>query len=110
LKDNQKIIPRSELIETIPHPGDKVISDVDGKYQNKIMFKGEFIREKSPQEGYESKAYLDFYEDGKIVDSRQIRHDIYNARQGIVYEGAEDLPVGMSLPANGVSIIPPQKI
>lgn len=110
LKENQKIVPRAELIETIPHPGDKVISDVDGKYQNKIMFKGEFIREKSPQEGYESKAYLDFYEDGKIVDSRQIRHDIYNARQGIVYEGAEDLPVGMSLPANSVSIIPPQNM
>ena len=42
--------------------------------------------------------------------SKEIRHDIYNARQGVVYEGAEELPVGMTLPANSVSIIPPQNM
>ena len=110
LKENQKIVPRAELVKTIPHQGDKIISDTEGKYQDKIMFKGEFVREKSPQEGYESRAYLDLYENGKLISSKEIRHDIYNARQGVVYEGAEELPVGMTLPANSVSIIPPQNM
>ena len=110
LKENQKIQPRAELIKTLPHQGDKVIPDTEGKYQDKIMFKGEYIREKSPQEGYESKAYLDFYEDGKLVSSQEIRHDIYNPKQGVVYEGTEELPAGMTLPANTVAILPPQDL
>ncbi len=108
LKPNQKIQPRAELVKTLPHLGDKVVADVEGKYQDKIMFKGEYVREKYPYEGYESKSYLDFYEDGKVISSTQIRNDIYNARQGLVYEGVEELPEGMTLPANSVSIIPPQ--
>lgn len=108
LKENQKIEPRAELIKTIPHSGDKVIADTEGLYKDKIMFKGEYIRVSYPKEGYESRAFLDFYEDGQKVDSKEIRHDTYNARQGVVYEGVEDLPEGMTLPANTVSIIPPQ--
>ncbi len=108
LKENQKIEPRAELIKTIPHSGDKVIADTEGLYKDKIMFKGEYIRVSYPKEGYESRAFLDFYEDGQKVDSKEIRHDTYNARQGVVYEGIEDLPEGMTLPANTVSIIPPQ--
>lgn len=108
LKENQKIEPRAELIKTIPHSGDKVIADTEGLYKDKIMFKGEYIRVSYPKEGYESRAFLDFYEDGQKVDSKEIRHDTYNARQGVVYEGTEDLPEGMTLPANTVSIIPPQ--
>ena len=110
LKENQTITPRAELVKTLPHSGDKVVVDTEGKYQDKIMFKGEYIREKYPQEGYESKAYLDYYEDGKLVQSKEIRHDIYNPKQGLVYEGAETLPEGMTLPANNVSIILPQVV
>lgn len=108
LKENQKIEPHAELIKTIPHSGDKVIADTEGLYKDKIMFKGEYIRVSYPKEGYESRAFIDFYEDGQKVDSKEIRHDTYNARQGVVYEGVEDLPEGMTLPANTVSIIPPQ--
>jgi len=110
LKENQKIVPRAELVKTIPHGGDKVVADTEGKYQDKIMFKGEFVREKSPQEGYESKAYLDFYENGNLVSSEQIRHDTYAPKQGLVYEGVEELPASMTLPVNNVSIIPPQEL
>lgn len=108
LLDNQKVEPRAELVKTIPHLGDKIVEDTDGLYKDKIMFKGEYIRVSYPKEGYESKAYLDFYENGEKIESKEIRHDIYNARQGVVYEGAETLPEGMTLPANTVSIIPPQ--
>lgn len=110
LLDGQKIVPKSELIKKIPHMGDKVVQDTNGEYKDKIMFKGEYIRVSYPKEGYESKAYLDFYENGVVVSSKEIRHDVYNAKQGVVYEGVETLPEGMSLPANTVSIIVPQEL
>jgi vancomycin resistance protein YoaR len=108
LKENQKAVPRAELIKTLPHEGDKVVADIEGKYADKIMFKGEYVRETSPKEGYESRAYIDFYENGILVNSKEIRHDIYKPKQGVVYEGAEILPEGMTLPPNNVSIIAPQ--
>ncbi len=108
LAEGQKLEPRAELVKTLYHNGDKVVADTEGLYQDKIMFKGEYVRVNYPREGYESKAYIDVYENGIKVSERQIRHDTYSAKQGLVYEGVETLPEGMTLPANNVSIIPPQ--
>ena len=48
--------------------------------------------------------------DGKLVESKEIRHDHYQPQMGIIIEGTEPLGEGMTLPANGVKYIPPQKI
>ncbi len=109
LEDNQQIKTRAEFIGTIPHPGDKIIADTNGQYSDKIVFKGEYFREKYPQEGYHSKAYLQYFKDNKMIEEKLIRNEKYEPQAGIVYEGTEQLPEGMTLPNNTVSIIAPQK-
>lgn len=108
LEDNETIKTRAEFIGTIPHQGDQIIPDTNGEYSDKILFKGEYLRIKYPQEGYHSKAYLQYYVDGELQKEELIRDERYEPQQGIVYEGVEDLPEGMTLPNNTVSIIPPQ--
>lgn len=105
---NEEIKTRAEFIGTIPHGGDTIVSDENGEFSDKIVFKGEYLRVKYPQEGYESKAYLRYFKDGEFVGEKMIRHEKYLPHNGLVYEGTEALPDGMTLPNNSVSIIPPQ--
>ena len=95
---NLEIKTSSEIIKKIPHNGDKILPDLTGMYADKIMFKGEYLRTKYPKDGYEAKAYLEYYIDGKYSHKKQIRHSTYNPQQGIIYEGCETLPEGMTLP------------
>ena len=99
-KENVTIKTKSEIVKTIKHSGDKVIKDTDKKYIDKIMFKGEFLRVKFGKDGYESKAYLEYYEDDKLKTKKQIRSDRYEPQCGIVYEGTEDLIEGFVIPEN----------
>lgn len=96
--DDVTIKTRSEVVKTILAGKDKIIKDIDGKYSDKIMFKGEYLRVKSAKNGYEAKSYIDIYKDGVLSATRPIRHAIYEPQCGIVYEGVDDLPEGMSLP------------
>ncbi len=95
---------RSEIIEEIDSPGDKVIPDTEGKYSNQILFKGEYYRKSYPKKGHEAKAYLQKYLDGKLVEEKEIRHEIYQPQRGIVYEGVEELPSGVKPIDTGVEI------
>ncbi len=97
-KSNEKIKTTSEIIKTIPRKKDKIIPDTLGLYGDKIMFKGEYHRVKYGKDGYEAKAYKETYLDGKLQNKKLIRHATYNAQQGIVYEGVDTLPEGMTLP------------
>lgn len=108
--DGMTIERRAELVKILPHNGDKILPDTKGEYSNKILYKGEFYRVKWPREGYESKGYLRYYKGGEFVEEKEIRHDFYQAQDGIVMEGVEDLGVGMTLPASEVSICSPQKV
>lgn len=99
---------KSVLVRSIKHDGDKVISDVNGIYGDKITFKGEFYRIKYPKEGVEAKAYLQYYIDGELVEERLIRRATYSSQQGIVYEGTEELPEGLILETSTSNYIPPQ--
>lgn len=103
-KDNETIKTSSEIIKTIPHKKDKIIPDKTGLYGDKIMFKGEFYRVKYGKDGYEAKAYKELYVDGKLQNKKLIRHATYNSQQGIVYEGVDTLPDGMTLPKNNENI------
>ena len=100
---------RAEFIKSIPHPGDRIIQDLTGEYSNKVTFKGEYLRLEYPQEGYEANAYLQRYSaDGTLLEEKLIRHEIYQAQEGIIIEGTEDVYEGVTLPENNVKFISPQ--
>ncbi len=108
--DGVEIRRRAELVKIIPHNGDKILGDFKGEFSNKILYKGEYYRVKYPREGYESKGYLQYYKDGKLLEEKEIRHDFYQAQDGIVMEGVETPAEGMTIPASDVTIIKPQKV
>ncbi len=108
--EGESLSVRSELVKILPHGGDKIVKDQKGEYSNKILYKGEYLRLKYPREGYESKAYLQRFKDGELVDEKEIRHDFYQAQDGIVMEGVEDIGEGMTIPASDVRLIKPQKV
>lgn len=108
--DGKTVKARSELVKILPHNGDRVVKDEKGLYANKILYKGEYLRIKYPREGYESKAYLQYYKDGELTDEKEIRHDFYQAQDGIVMEGVNDAVEGMTIPASDVKLIKPQKV
>lgn len=96
---------RSETISTLDSPGDKIIPDIDGKYSNKVLFKGEYFRISYPKDGYEAKAYLQTFKDGELIDEKEIRHEVYQPQKGVVIEGAEEVPAGITPIDTGVEII-----
>ena len=96
---------RSETIATIKSTGDKIVPDTEGTYSSKVLFKGEYFRLKYPTDGYEAKAYLQTYKDGELIKEKEIRHEIYQPQQGVVIEGAEDIPAGFLPIDTGVKII-----
>lgn len=97
-KENYKITETSEIIKKIKAEKDEIIPDSEGKYSNKIMFKGEYLRVKPKKDGYEVKTYLNYYKDGKLAYKKELRHATYEAQNGVIYEGVESLPEGMRLP------------
>lgn len=96
---------RSETLDTISAGGDKIIVDSEGKYSSKVLFKGEYFRLSYPKDGYEAKAYLSKYIDGKLIEENEIRHEIYQAQKGVVIEGGENVPAGITPIDTGVKII-----
>lgn len=109
-EEGESVAVRSELVKVLPHGGDRIVKDQKGEYSNKILYKGEYLRIKYPREGYESKAYLQRFKNGELVDEKEIRHDFYQAQDGIVMEGIEDIGEGMMIPASDVKLIKPQKV
>ena len=96
-KLDKEIKTRSETLETIKHTGDKIVPDTNKEYSDKVLFKGEQYRLTYPRNGYEAKAYVEYYVDGKKVEEKEIRHEIYKPQNGIVVEGVEDVPAGMNI-------------
>lgn len=110
IEEGKSIRTRAEFIKVLPHSGDKIIQDTTGEYSNKVIYKGEYYRVRYPREGYESKAYLEYLENGEVVEEKELRHDYYWPQEGIIVEGTEELGEGMTLPENDVKFIPPQKV
>ena len=101
-------IKRVSEEKTIAHGGDKVIVDENGEYASKVLYKGEYYRLKWPENGYDAKAYKEYYKDGQLIDREEIRHEVYAPQEGVVIEGAKELPEGFVLPEQDVKIYPPQ--
>ena len=95
---------RSETLNTI-EAGDKIIEDTKGEYSSKVLFKGEYFRISYPKNGYEAKAYLQTYQNGELVEEKEIRHETYLPQKGVVIEGCTNIPDGMKPIDNGVKII-----
>jgi vancomycin resistance protein YoaR len=104
MEPQYKYKTRSEKIDTITAGGDKIISDTEGKYSNKVIFKGEYFRISYPKDGYEAKAYLQKILNGEVIEETEIRHEIYQAQKGVVVEGTETPPDGINPIDNGVTI------
>lgn len=98
---------KSEFVRSIKHQGDKIIPDKEGRFSDKVLFKGEYHRVKYPVEGCEANSYLQYYVDGELVEERFVRHSHYNAQQGIVYEGTEEMIEGLIAPTSSQNFIPP---
>lgn len=107
---DKEIKTRAELVKVLGHSGDKIVSDSNGEYSNFVLYKGEYHRVKLPREGYESKGYVQYFENGEVVEEKLVRHDHYAPQGGLIVEGTESLGEGMSLPASSVKFIPPQKV
>lgn len=110
LEDGLTLQTRAELVTVLAHGGDDIISDVNGTYEDKVLYKGEYYRLKYPQEGYESKGYIEYIKDGQVIEEKEIRHDKYLPQNGIIVEGTYNLEEGMTLPNNSVRYIAPQKV
>lgn len=110
LEDGLTINTRAELVKVLPHGGDDIIKDTKGEYEDKVLYKGEYYRLKYPQEGYETRGYIEYYRNGEKVDEKEIRHDKYMPQNGIIVEGCYTLEDGMSLPDSQVKYIAPQKV
>ena len=109
-EDGLEIKTRSELISVIAHSGDEIITDKNSQYSDKVLYKGEYFRLKYPQEGYETKGYVQYIKNGEIIQEKEIRHDRYCPQNGVIIEGNYEIEEGMSLPENNVRYIPPQKV
>ena len=96
---------RSETIATLNSAGDKIVPDTEGKYSNKVLFKGEYFRLSYPKDGYEAKAYLQKYMGDEMIEEKEIRHEVYQPQKGVVIEGAEEVPAGIKPIDTGVEII-----
>lgn len=103
-----KIERKAEFVGVLNHPGDRIVKDIEKQYADKVTYEGEYLRLKYPQEGYHSKAYLQYYMNGELVEEKLIRDEKYLPQEGIIIEGTEKLAEGMTLPENTVRFIPPQ--
>ena len=108
IPENTTIKRVAEFIGNIPHNGDKIVPDINGEYADKVLYKGEYYRLKYPCEGYEAKAFKEYYRDGKLIDREEIRHEKYQPQDGIIIEGTQELPEGFVLPEQTVEFIKPE--
>lgn len=105
-KENYTIKTKGVKIKNILPKKDKIVVDKQGQYADKIMFKGEYLRVKNAKNGYEGKSFIEYYKDGKLVKTKQLRHATYEAQQGILYEGASDLSDDMTMPKENSVLSP----
>ena len=110
LEEGLEIGRKADFVGVLPHPGDRIVKDENHEYADKVTYEGEYYRLKYPREGYESKAYLQYYKNGELMGEKLIRHEIYKPQEGIIIEGTEALAEGMTLPENTVKFIPPQDV
>ncbi len=86
LDDNLEKKRRSEVLRYIKPKADLIKKDTNNKFSD-LMDENGYYRQKKSADGMEVQTYLDYYKNGKRIDTKKIRHTTYPAQQGIVYKG-----------------------
>ncbi len=84
LKLPYKIVKESKVISRSAVPDDKIITDTECKYVTEDMLPGESKRVSYGSAGLTSEGYLAYYKDGKLIERKLIRKDVYRSVQGVV--------------------------
>ena len=105
LEEGLEIKPRVEFVKVLKHGGDEIVPDVKKEYEKKIMFKGEYLRIQEPKDGEEVKGFLDYFKNGELLKSVEVRDCFYPSQRGIIMEGTEEVYDGITLPENNVKFI-----
>ena len=80
----------SEKIKDIEPDEPEIIPDTEGKYIDKIKYKGEMYTEKYAKKGYEVKGYLYTYKGNELINKKLIRHEKYASTRAKIYEGVQE--------------------
>ncbi len=92
-KVNNYTIKRvSEVVAKIEPEPDKEIIDKTGEYTDKVKYKDEYFYKVLPKAGYKAKGYLEYYQDGRLLNKKLIRNVTYHSVQGVKIWGARERP------------------
>jgi vancomycin resistance protein YoaR len=95
---------QSVVVEQIPAPKEKEIEDDKGEYPELLIGQKQVLKYSTP--GLKSEGYLLKYKNGKKVGVKKLRHDKYNATQGIVILGTALPPLeDLTLPNEPIPTI-----
>lgn len=83
-KPQYKIVRDSVVTSKSAVPLDKTIVDEEGKYVTDDMLPGDVKRVRYGVAGLASEGYLMYYENGKLVDRKLVRRDVYRSVQGVI--------------------------
>lgn len=84
LKNEYEIVRKSEIVSKGEIPADRTVSDSENRYGTAGLQSGESKRVSYGTAAIGSEGYLYFYKNGKLVEKRLIRRDVYRSRAGII--------------------------
>ena len=77
----------NKLVKTIKAPAEKVIIDTNGDYANKVYYEDESFYKQYGKDGSVYKSYLEYWQNGKMIDKKQIRTQTYKPVQAVKIVG-----------------------
>lgn len=87
-ENNIKIKRSNAVIREIMPKKDKVIVDTLGEYAEKVYYTDETFLKTKSKVGQEVYSYLEYWDNGKMIDKKLIRKQTYKAVDGVVVKGA----------------------
>ena len=89
---NVKLKRVFDVVAKIPPSNDKIIVDYEGEFLDKVEFEDECFIKKQSHPGYKVNAFLEYYENSRLVKRKLIRTVTYSSQQGIKVFGAKIHP------------------
>lgn len=83
-KPREKIVRESKLVSKSDVPPDKIVEDALNEYDTATLADGQSRRVRYGAPSVTSEGYLCYYDNGKMVDKKLIRKDVYRAISGII--------------------------
>ncbi len=79
-----EIVRESKVVSKSDIPPDKIVEDVLNEYDTSSLLDGQSKRVRYGMPSITSEGYLCYYKNGKLVDKKLIRKDVYRALNGII--------------------------